>query len=148
MSRKQRYQPYDIRTSLAADDLKRFHEMSTARGIKAADLARIAIVFYLEHVNTPQGELMEARYVQAVKQAANRICAMLSKVAIDTRAIYRYLGELEGDPQRMLDCRNLAVQQITRVLTDSERRMADSISQAAMMKPSNPEAQNADDHQA
>jgi hypothetical protein len=131
MSKKLNYDRYDVRTTLCPDDLHRFNDMRTARGITSTELARQAIIFFLDHAHTPQSEAMEARYIQALKQSTNRICALVSKVAIDTRAVYRYLGELDGNPDHIVECRNKAVVQITRVLTDSERRAADEISKAA-----------------
>ena len=142
MPRISRYTRSDIRTTLSQSDLLRFNELAGARRMKQTDLAREAIRFYLDNFQSEERSKGDAIVAHALRQSTNRICAMLSKVAIDTRAIYRFLGELEGEPERINECRAAAAKQIAQSLTAAERAVADSMSEAMKAR------QNENDNQA
>ena len=146
MSRPQRYSSQDVRTTLGPEDMKRFHDTAVLRGVKYVNLAREAIVFYLDHQDRQEEIVRENIYSRSVKQSTNRICAMLSKVAVDTRAIYAFLADLEGDPQRMMQCRAAAIKQISKVLTDGEREVAEGMSKIVSVNASAGADESSDAH--
>jgi hypothetical protein len=134
MARQKRFRGDQIVTTLTSSDYVRFSQVCQSRQISLSTLAREAIVAYLDRMQSAETEEVEAEYVRTMKSCTNRICAMISKVAIDTRAIFRFLGDLEDEgPDRMLECRAAAARQISQALTASERAVAESMS--AVIKP-------------
>lgn len=114
--------PNQIRTRLLESDMSRFREFVAKQDTNEASFARQALLFYMDALDRDELNRIESVYSQQVKSSTNRICALLSKVAMDVRAIYFFLGE--DEPEHMEQWRNKARKLINRTLTQEELDLA------------------------
>lgn len=136
MTAKQRLSRIDIRTRLTESDLDRFRTYSRLRGLPPSELARRAIVAFLDAEEQNEQLARELIWVRHVKSSTTRICALLSKVAIDVRAIYFFLCDLDGpeSTRKMRRIRAAALEQISRVLTDAEKAVSEELGRIAQQR--------------
>jgi hypothetical protein len=129
----------NIRTRLAPDDHLRFQQLSKMQQLSETEFVRQALLYFMQHLE--QGSLNEAEsiYAQQIKSSTNRICALLSKVAMDVRAVYFFLGEDEAE--KMEHFRNQARKVINKTLTKDELdlalKLAVRVSEAISENPNN-----------
>jgi hypothetical protein len=116
-----------IRTHLTNDDLMEFKRLAHVTGVTETQLAREAILAFLDSHKQGSVTRAESLHSQEVRVAANRICALLAKVAMDTRAVYWYISD--GDQVSIEKLRRQAGQYISKALAPEEGEVARSMSQ-------------------
>lgn len=112
----------NIRTRLNPDDHLRFQQLCKTQDISETAFVRRALLYYMQHVEQDSLNRTESIYAQQIKSSTNRICALLSKVAMDVRAIYFFLGE--DEPEHMEQWRNKARKLINKTLSQEEIDLA------------------------
>ncbi len=117
-----------IYTRLVADDYVRLTDCARAKGLTITAIARTAIREYLQRYEDRQESDRESKYAVQVQASTNRICSLPAKVAIDVRAMYRFLGELEDMQVQIEHCRAMAIHEISRRLTPGEKAVLDGMS--------------------
>lgn len=117
-----RHNRLHIRTRLLDCDHLRFQQMAKLHEMSETAFARQAILHYIDLVEQKQVDRIESMYVQQMRSSTNRICALLSKVAMDVRAMYFFLGE--DEPEHMEQWRNKARKLINKTLTQEEIDLA------------------------
>jgi hypothetical protein len=111
-----------IRTHLTDADLIEFKSLARVTGVSESQLAREAILAFLDANRQGRSARIESAHAQEVKTATNRICAMLAKLAMDTRAVYWYVSD--GDRQTIDKLRQQAGQFISKALVPEEAEVA------------------------
>lgn len=114
-------------TRLVADDYVRLTDCARAKGRTITAIARTAIREYLQRYEDQQESERESKYAAQVQASTNRTCSLLAKVAIDVRAMYRFLGDVEDMHAQIEQCRAMAIHEISRRLTPDERTVLDGI---------------------
>lgn len=129
MRSMQRLSRIDIRTRLSDADTQRFRLYADAHHMQPSEMAREAIIFFMDFHDHKLQVRQERTLSEQLQASTNRICALLAKVAIDVRAIYLCLAELDGidSRNRMAGYRQAALKQISRVLTEAEKRVSEEL---------------------
>lgn len=138
-----RHNGLHIRTRLHDTDHFRFQQLAKLFEVSETQFARQAILYYLDRVEQDQLDRIESDYSRQLKSSANRICALLSKIAMDVRAIYFFLGE--DEPHTMEKWRNMARKLVNKTLTQEELDLAQRIAvrvHDAINEPDPPTTEN------
>lgn len=120
MSIPKEQHPSPLCTRLNTEELTAFRDLASSRGLTSGQLLRVAAREYLARLKRQAGSEADSECAAQLKASTNRICALLAKVAIDVRAIYRFLGELEDMTEQIERCRAAAAHDISRALTPAE----------------------------
>lgn len=128
-----------VYTRVVANDYVRLTDCARAKGRTITAIARTAIREYLQRYEDQQEADRESKYAAQVQASTNRICSLLAKVAIDVRAMYRFLGELEDMQEQIEHCRAVAIHEISRRLTPDEKTVLDGMS-SKVLEPHSPDA--------
>jgi hypothetical protein len=125
-----------ISTRLAREDRRKFERIASEKGMKLSELMREAALAYIERYEAeePEGSKKESVYAQQLKASTNRICALVSKMAIDAHATLLFLSNLEQDAKLAAECRAQAINKIRQQLTAEEKQVFESIKKFAESK--------------
>lgn len=133
MPRKRTY--LGLYVGLASEDRKRLAEIAKAQGKTKTDVARKAIIEYLDRVENRDAAEDESKVATAIKRMENRIAGLMARSAIDIGTIYQVLW-LRSDPAKRKELfdksRAFSIQRLNKKLEAEEvqikERIVDEIS--------------------
>jgi hypothetical protein len=86
-----------IRTRLDRESMRKFKKLVEKSGKTTTEIARDAILFYMEHLETEDSREKESTYKDDLKKSTNRICSLLAKVALDTATLAHFMHSTMDD---------------------------------------------------
>jgi phenylalanyl-tRNA synthetase beta subunit len=126
-----------------------FRALCHERNLTTSELARIAILDYLERAKCPHADALANDVLAEMRTIGHRMIAFSSKIAIDVRALYRFFGDTDEETvEQMTMYRTKAIAQISKVLHPREIQMSEQMSRLARRRTATEELQAADDQGA
>lgn len=120
---------FQAKTRLTPSHYQRLRTLSQIQRRSMSQVVRTSLIQYLEQQDHSQRADLESIYAAQLRASTNRICALLAKSALDSRAVYLFLGDLDDSGAKMRQCRDLAAKQITANPVSQEGTIAQSFSQ-------------------
>lgn len=78
-----------IRTRLRTEDLKRFDQICRIEGKTQAEIARRALLFYLDAYEREEVDSRESKLEARLRKMEDRLASMIMRTTIDVGVIYR-----------------------------------------------------------
>jgi hypothetical protein len=122
---KTKQQPL-VRTRLATDDLGRLDRICRTEGKTQAEIARRALLFYLDAYETEQTDRRESKLEKRLKRMEDRLAAIGMRSNIDVGVIYQALYHNYGKagPKAFPAFYNMAVKRLQTKRKDKDDKAA------------------------
>ncbi|MBX9568650.1 MAG: hypothetical protein K2X77_07120 [Candidatus Obscuribacterales bacterium] len=86
-----------IRTRLDKESQEKYRKLVLKSGKTSTEVAREAILFYIENHDRLDSKEFENTYRDDLKKSTNRICSLLAKVALDTATLAHFMHSTMDD---------------------------------------------------
>jgi hypothetical protein len=117
---------YQAKTRLAPRDYQRLKRLAQQCKVPVTQIVRDAVLEFLARSDQAHKDEIEGVYSKQLKGSTNRICSLLAKLAIDNRAVYLFLNEIDASGELMRSCRAQACKLI-RVPPDEEEQTVERV---------------------
>jgi hypothetical protein len=108
MPRRKKLNPDLLRTRLSTGDRLRIRQIADARAVSEAQLVREMIIDYLHRVDQNDLERVGKDFTSKFDSVVNRLCSLLARIAIDSRAVFNLMGTM-ADEIDIQESRNAAI---------------------------------------
>jgi len=116
-----------IRTRLDKESQEKYRKLVQKSGKTSTEVAREAILFYLEYQENADGRDLESTYRDDLKKSTNRICSLLAKVALDTATLAHFMHSTmdEVGKDQFKEAYQSAVKRVKARISKTEREIVE-----------------------
>lgn len=116
-----------IDTYLSTIEYQKFMSLCAERKATKSDVAREAIRFYLEHLDSAKAKKSDSEVTQSIKSMTDRICGMLARQGTQTGILFElaWQNHVENNMQdRFVAATNLVKSNLRKRLEQDEKDIA------------------------
>ena len=116
-----------IRTRLDKESQEKYRKLVLKSGKSSTEVAREAILFYIENQERADSKEFETTYRDDLKKSTNRICSLLAKVALDTATLAHFMHSTVDDlgKDQFKEAYQSAVKRVKSRISRTEREIVE-----------------------
>lgn len=129
MAKRKDPRQYQIRTRLDSQSNEIFNAVVARTGKSSTQIAREAILFYLQYQQNPELISTEKTYREDLKKSTNRMCSLLAKIALDLSTLSHFMFESMDDlgKETFKESYQNAVKRVKARVNKVEKEILDSL---------------------